>query len=92
MRRSDYIAIWLLVVGDGLNAKDLAQLMDQLTFLAIHGRKRVTPRLLFALLGQFNQIAQGLVDALRQSRVSLGKAAREFRILGERLQLRVRIA
>lgn len=66
--------------------------MDQLTLLAIHGRERVTPRLLLALLGQFNQIAERLVDTLRQSRVSLGKAARELRILGECLQLRIRIA
>lgn len=92
MRRGDHIPIGLLVVGDGLDAKDLAQLMDQLTLLAIHGWKRVTPRLLLALLGQLNQIAECLVDTLRQLWIALGKAACKLRVLGERLELRLRIA
>lgn len=92
VRGGDHIAIGLLVVRDGLDTKHLAQLVNQLTLLAIHGRKRVTTRFLLTLLGQFNQIAERLVDTLRQSRVPLGKAARELRVLGKRLQLRVRIA
>lgn len=57
VRRGDHIPIGLLVVGDGLYAKDLAQLVHQLTLLTIHGWKRVTSRLLLALLGQLDQIA-----------------------------------
>lgn len=92
MRRGDHIAIGLLVVGDGLNAKDLAQLVHQLTLLAIHGWKRVTPRLLLALLGQLDQIAECLVDTLCQLWIPLGKATCKLRVLGERLELRLRIA
>lgn len=75
VRRGDHIAIGLLVVGDGLDAKDLAQLVHQLTLLAIHGWKRMTPRLLLALLGQLDQIAECLVDTLCQLWIPLGKAA-----------------
>lgn len=92
MRRGDHIPIGLLVVGDGLDAKDLAQLVHQLTLLAIHAWKRVTPRLLLALLGQLNQIAECLVDTLCQLWIPLGKAACKLRVLGERLELRLRIA
>lgn len=64
MRRGNDIAIGLLVIGDGLHAKDLAQLMHQLALLTIHGGKGVASRLLFALLGQLHQISERFIDAL----------------------------
>lgn len=65
--------------------------MHQLTLLSIHCGKRMTSRLLFALLGQLDQIGEGFIDALGQHRIAFGKAAQELRVLCQRLELRLRI-
>jgi len=81
--RSHDISIGLLVVGDRLYAKYLAQLVHQLPLLAVHRGEGVAPRALLALLGQLHQISQRLVNALGQRRVSLCEATYEFRVLGQ---------
>lgn len=86
-----HVAVRFGIVRYRFDAEHGAHLVHDATLLPVHHRERVAARV-FALLGQFHQFGELLVDHLDQSGILLGKGLEEVRIVGLQLGRQVRVA
>lgn len=88
-----HVPVRFRVVRDGLDAEHAAHFVHHVALLAVHHREGEGTRLLvFAFLGQLNQLAQPVVDHLDQGRVLFGVRPQELGVVGLQLGRQVRVA
>lgn len=88
-----HVPVRFRVVRDGLDAEHAAHFVHHVALLAVHHREGEGARLLvFAFLGQLNQLAQPVVDHLDQGGVLFGVRPQELGVVGLQLGRQVRVA